>query len=74
MEKFNQNSYLGHMTIPIVMKKLYKGKGRGHSRFLLAYIQEMSLISCGNSGNFLKISGMVPTLDRKTFPPWADEK
>jgi hypothetical protein len=74
MEKLNQNGYLGHMTIPMVMKNLFKGEGRGPSRFLLGHIPEISLISCGNSGNFLKISGMVPTLDRKTFPPWANEK
>jgi hypothetical protein len=71
MEKLYQNRYLGHMTIPIVMKKLYEGEGSGPSRFLLAHIPE---ISCGNSGHFLTISGMVPSLDRKIFPPWANEK
>jgi hypothetical protein len=74
MVKLNQKSYLGYMTIPIVMKKLYEGEGRDPSRFLLAHIPEISWISCGNSGNFLKISGIVPSLDRKIFPPWANEK
>jgi hypothetical protein len=34
------------------------------SRFLPAHIPEISWISCGNSGNFLKVSGIVPSLDR----------
>jgi hypothetical protein len=55
-------------------KKLYEGEGRGPSRFLLAQIPGISRISCGNSGNFLKISGKVPSLDRKIFPSWANEK
>jgi hypothetical protein len=49
MVKLNKNSYLGHMAIPIIMKKLYEGEGRGSSRFLLAHIPEISWISCGNS-------------------------
>jgi hypothetical protein len=39
------------------------------SRFLPAHIPEISWISCGNSENFLKVSGIVPSLDRKRFPP-----
>jgi hypothetical protein len=62
------------MTISIIMKKLYEGEGRGPSRFLLAHIPKISWISCGNSGNCLKISGIVPSLDRKIFLPWANEK
>jgi hypothetical protein len=54
MVKLNQKSYLGYMTIPIIMKKLYEGEGRGPSRFLLAHIPEISWISCGNSGNFIR--------------------
>jgi hypothetical protein len=42
------------MTVLIIMKKLYEGEGRGPGRFLLAHIPEISWISCGNSGNFLK--------------------
>jgi hypothetical protein len=63
MVKLNQNSYLGHMTIP-----------GGPSRFLPVHIPEISWISCGNFGNFLKISEIVPSLDRKRFPPWSNEK
>jgi len=76
MVKLNQNtcSYIGHMTIPIVMKKLYERQESGPRRFLLAHISEISWISCVNSGNFLKISGIVPSLYRKRFPPWANEK
>jgi hypothetical protein len=81
MVKLNQNSYLGYMTIPIIMKKLYEGEGRGPSRYLLAHMPEISWSSCGNYGNFLKISGnflnfygIFPSLDRKRFPPWANEK
>jgi hypothetical protein len=74
MVKLNQNSYIGHMIIPIVIKKLYERQGSGHRRFLLAHISEISWISCVNSGNFLKISGFVPSLYRKRFPPWANEK
>jgi hypothetical protein len=51
------------------MKKLYEGVGRGPSRFLLAHIPEIFWISCGNFGNFLKISGLVPFFDWKRFPP-----
>jgi hypothetical protein len=51
------------------MKKLDEGERRGSSRF-----PEISWISCRNSGNFLKISGIVPSLDRNIFPPWANEK
>jgi hypothetical protein len=51
------------------MKKLDEGERRGPTRF-----PEISWIFCRNSGNFLKISGIVPSLDRKRFPPWADEK
>jgi hypothetical protein len=74
MVKLNQNSYIGHMIIPIVMKKLYERQGSGPRRFLLAHISEISWISCVNSGNFLKISGIVHSLYRKRFPPWANEK
>jgi len=76
MVKLNQNtcSYIGHMTIPIVMKKLYERQESGPRRFFLAHISEISWISCVNSGNFLKISGIVPSLYRKRFPPWANEK
>ncbi len=76
MVKLNQNtcSYIGHMTFPIVMKKLYERQESGPRRFLLAHISEISWISCVNSGNFLKISGIVPSLYRKRFPPWANEK
>jgi hypothetical protein len=56
------------------MKKLDEGERRGPSRFLPAYIPEISCFSCRNSGNFLKIAEIVPSLDRKRFPPWADEK
>jgi hypothetical protein len=56
------------------MKKLNEGQRRGPSRFLPAHIPEISWISCTNSGNILKISGIVPSLNRKTFPPWANEK
>jgi hypothetical protein len=72
MEKLNQNSYLGHMAIdiPIIMKKkTLRGEGDG----LLAHVPESSWISCGNSGNFLKISGLVTSLDQKRFPPEATE-
>ncbi len=62
------------MTIPIVMKKLYVRQGSGPRRFLLAHISEISWISCVNSGNLLTISGIVPFLYRKRFPPWANEK
>ncbi len=31
--KFNQNSYLGHMTMQIIKKKLNGGKGRGSNRW-----------------------------------------
>jgi hypothetical protein len=76
MVKLNQNTctYIGHMTIPIVMKKLYERQESGPRRFLLAHISEISWISCVNSGNFLKISGIVPSLYRMSFPPWANEK
>jgi hypothetical protein len=57
------------MTIPIIMKKLNEGERRGPSRFLSAYIPEISRIYCGNSGNILKISGTVPSLNRKKFAP-----
>jgi hypothetical protein len=56
------------------MKKLDEWERRGPSRFLPAHSPEISWISCRNSGSFLKISGIVPYLDRKRFPPWADEK
>jgi len=56
------------------MKKLDEGEMRGPSRFLPAHLPEISWISCRNSGNFLKISGIIPSLDRKRFPPCADEK
>jgi hypothetical protein len=48
-----------------------RGRGGGPSRFLPAHIPEISWISCRNSGNFLQIYGIVPSLDRKRFPPWA---
>jgi hypothetical protein len=35
---------------------------------------EISWISCGYSGNFLKNSGIVPSLDGKRFSPRANEK
>jgi hypothetical protein len=56
------------------MKKLDEGERRGPSRFLPAHSPEISWISYRNSRNFLKIFGIVPSLDRKRFPPWADEK
>jgi hypothetical protein len=62
------------MTIPIIIKKLKEAYRRSPSRFLPAYIPKISWISCGKSGNFLKISGIVPSLDRKRFPPKANEK
>jgi hypothetical protein len=56
------------------MKKLNEGQRRGPSRFLPAHIPEISWISCTNSGNILKISGIVPSLNRKRFPTWVNEK
>jgi hypothetical protein len=56
------------------MKKLDAGERWGPSRFLPANTPEISWNSCRNSGNFLKISGIVPSLDQKRFPSWADEK
>jgi hypothetical protein len=50
------------------MKKQDEGERRGPSRFLPAHIPETSWISCRNSRNFLKISGIVPSLDPKRFP------
>jgi hypothetical protein len=63
-----------YRTIPIIMKKLDAGERWGPSRFLPAHIPEISWNSYRNSGNFLKISGIVSSLDRKRFPSWADEK
>jgi hypothetical protein len=75
MVKLNQNISRTHdPTIPIIMKKVNEGERRVPSRFLPAHIPDISWISCGNSGNILKISGIVPSLNRKTFPPWANEK
>jgi hypothetical protein len=56
------------------MKKLDEGERRGPGRFLPAHIPEISWISCRNSGYFQKISGIIPSLDGKRFPPCADEK
>jgi hypothetical protein len=70
MVKLNQNISIG--PFPFLMKKLNEGRG-GPSKFLPAHIPEISWISCINSGNFQKICGIVPSLDRKRFPPWADE-
>jgi hypothetical protein len=54
--------------------KLGGGKGSMQISSNTAHMPEISWISCGYSGNFLKNSGIVPSLDRKRFPPWANEK
>jgi hypothetical protein len=50
MVKLNQNSYLGHMTIPIIMKKLNASWRGVHVDFFLHTYQKFS----GFAGEFQK--------------------
>jgi hypothetical protein len=65
----------GRINMTSFMKRLKgKGEGRGPREFLPSYCPEISWISCGHYGNFLKISVIVPSPSRKRFPSWANAK
>jgi hypothetical protein len=64
---------LGHINIASIIKRL-SGRGEG-SQPISSFSQPGNfLFSCGHSGNFLEISVIVPSSDRKRIPPWANAK